>query len=182
VRNGMLIRVRWQSLHVSRLGETEFVLGCAKITIMTIMILSCFVISLGGGPNHDRSGFRYWSDPGAFAEYLAKGNLGRFIGFWACLCQSCFSYLGTEVVGMTFGETPNPRKNIPRAVKHTFWRITLFYVIGVLVLGMAVKPDSKDLKEATTKTTSASASRTLSLLIQHPDSSHNQVLLHSFWP
>ncbi|KAK4083397.1 hypothetical protein Purlil1_10634 [Purpureocillium lilacinum] len=146
------------SLHVSRLGETEFVLGCAKITIMTIMILSCFVISLGGGPNHDRSGFRYWSDPGAFAEYLAKGNLGRFLGFWACLCQSCFSYLGTEVVGMTFGETPNPRKNIPRAVKHTFWRITLFYVIGVLVLGMAVKPDSKDLKEATTKTTSASAS------------------------
>lgn len=39
---------------------------------------------------------------------------------------------------MTFGETRNPRKNVPRAVKQTFWRIACFYILGVLVLGMAV--------------------------------------------
>ncbi|KAJ6439302.1 amino acid transporter (predicted) [Purpureocillium lavendulum] len=146
------------SLHVSRVGETEFVLGCAKITIMFIMIVSCFVIAVGGGPNHDRAGFRYWTNPGAFAMYLAKGNIGRFLGFWACMCQACFSYVGIEVVGMTFGETPNPRKNVPRAIRHTFWRIAVFYVIGVLVLGMAVPSNDERLIGATKKTTSADAS------------------------
>ncbi|KAF1934922.1 hypothetical protein EJ02DRAFT_439571 [Clathrospora elynae] len=145
-------------LHVSAFGETEFCLGAAKVIIMIMIMTTCLVIALGGGPNHDRSGFRYWHEPGAFAEYLVKGNKGRFLGWWACMCQACFSYTGTEVVGITFGETPNPRKNIPRAVKQTFWRIGCFYVIGVLVLGMAVPYDNAQLIGATKQSTSAGAS------------------------
>ncbi|KAH6967479.1 amino acid permease/ SLC12A domain-containing protein [Fusarium venenatum] len=141
-------------LHVNSFGETEFWLGCAKVLIMTVLILSTLVVALGGGPNHDRSGFRYWRDPGAFAEYLLEGSLGRFLGFWACCCQACFGFTGTEVVGMTFGETPNPRKNVPRAVKQTFWRIACFYIIGVLVLGMAVPYDNEQLIGATKQATS----------------------------
>ncbi|EYB23453.1 hypothetical protein FG05_11458 [Fusarium graminearum] len=145
-------------LHVNSFGETEFWLGCAKILIMCVLILSTFVVAMGGGPNHDRSGFRYWRDPGAFAEYLLEGSLGRFLGFWACCCQACFGFTGTEVVGMTFGETPNPRKNVPRAVKQTFWRIACFYIIGVLVLGMAVPYDNEQLIGATKQATSGAAS------------------------
>ncbi|KAM0326286.1 hypothetical protein ACHAQA_006884 [Verticillium albo-atrum] len=145
-------------LHVSKIGETEFWLGCTKILIMITMIMACLVIALGGGPNHVRSGFKYWNDPGAFKEYLVEGSLGRFLGVWACICQACFAYVGTEVVGMTFGETPNPRKNIPRAVKQTFWRISVFYILGVLVLGMSVPNDNEMLLGATKKATSADAS------------------------
>ncbi|GKU09696.1 unnamed protein product [Fusarium langsethiae] len=141
-------------LHVNSFGETEFWLGCAKVLIMITLILSTLVVALGGGPNHDRSGFRYWRDPGAFAEYLLEGPTGRFLGFWACCCQACFGFTGTEVVGMTFGETPNPRKNVPRAVKQTFWRIACFYIIGVLVLGMAVPYDNDQLIGATKQATS----------------------------
>ncbi|PNP50591.1 hypothetical protein FNYG_15953 [Fusarium nygamai] len=61
---------------------------------------------------------------------------------------------GTEVVGMTFGETPNPRKNVPRAVKQTFWRIACFYILGVLVLGMAVPYNNEQLIGATKQATS----------------------------
>ncbi|KAL5588162.1 hypothetical protein FOVSG1_013298 [Fusarium oxysporum f. sp. vasinfectum] len=145
-------------LHVSKLGETEFWLGCAKILIMSMLILSCLVIALGGGPNHRRSGFHYWSDPGAFKEYILEGPRGRFLGVWACICQACFAFTGTEVVGMTFGETPNPRKNIPRAIKQTFWRIAVFYIFGIIVLGMAVPSDNDMLIGATKKSTSADAS------------------------
>lgn len=74
------------------------------------------------------------------------------------MCQACFAFTGTEVVGMTFGETPNPRKNIPRAVKQTFWRIACFYIIGVLVLGMAVPYDNEELIGATKQSTSAGTS------------------------
>ncbi|KAM0544503.1 hypothetical protein ACHAPJ_011797 [Fusarium lateritium] len=145
-------------LHVNSFGETEFWLGCAKVLIMTTLILSTLVVALGGGPNHGRSGFRYWRDPGAFAEYLLEGPKGRFLGFWACCCQACFGFTGTEVVGMTFGETPNPRKNVPRAVKQTFWRIACFYILGVLVLGMAVPYDNEQLIGATKQATSGAAS------------------------
>jgi amino acid transporter len=136
----------------------EFWMGTAKIIIMTTMIISSLVVALGGGPNHKRSGFQYWNDPGAFKEYLLEGSLGRFLGVWACICQACFAFTGTEVVGMTFGETPNPRKNIPRAVKQTFWRIAVFYILGVVVLGMAIPSDSELLIGATQKSTSAGES------------------------
>ncbi|KAI8652733.1 AA-permease domain-containing protein [Fusarium keratoplasticum] len=145
-------------LHVNSFGETEFWLGLCKVLIMTTLILSTLVVALGGGPNHDRSGFRYWQEPGAFAEYLAEGAKGRFLGWWACMVQACFAYTGTEVVGMTFGETPNPRKNVPRAVKQTFWRIAVFYILGILVLGMAVPYNSEKLIGATKQATSGAAS------------------------
>lgn len=143
-----------QVMHVNSFGETEFWLGFAKVLIMATLILSTFVCAMGGGPNHERSGFKYWNEPGAFAEYLAEGATGRFLGFWACICQACFAFTGTEVVGMTFGETPNPRKNIPRAIKQTFWRIGVFYILGVLVLGMAVPYNSEKLIGATKQATS----------------------------
>ncbi|KAI8712746.1 AA-permease domain-containing protein [Fusarium sp. LHS14.1] len=145
-------------LHVNSFGETEFWLGLCKVLIMTTLIISTLVVALGGGPNHDRSGFRYWQEPGAFAEYLAEGAKGGFLGWWACMVQACFAYTGTEVVGMTFGETPNPRKNVPRAVKQTFWRIAVFYILGILVLGMAVPYNSEKLIGATKQATSGAAS------------------------
>ncbi|KAH7111650.1 amino acid permease/ SLC12A domain-containing protein [Dactylonectria estremocensis] len=145
-------------MHVNSFGETEFWLGLAKVLIMTTLIISTFVVAMGGGPNHDRSGFRYWQEPGAFAEYLVEGPTGKFLGFWACCVQACFAFTGTEVVGMTFGETPNPRKNVPRAIKQTFWRIACFYTLGVLVLGMAVPYNNDKLIGATKQATSGAAS------------------------
>lgn len=88
---GIRLTIR-KLLHVNSFGETEFWLGIAKVLIMTVLILSTLVVALGGGPNHDRSGFRYWRDPGAFAEYLLEGPKGRFLGFWACCCQACFGF------------------------------------------------------------------------------------------
>ncbi|TLD31556.1 hypothetical protein PspLS_02204 [Pyricularia sp. CBS 133598] len=145
-------------LNVKYFGEFEFWMASAKVIVMIVMIFSCFVIACGGGPNRDATGFRYWNDPGAFKEYLFKGDLGRFVGFWACLIQAVFAYTGTEVVGMTFGEVKNPRKNIPIAVKQTFWRIACFYILGILFLGMTVPSNSDQLLGALKKGTSGDAS------------------------
>lgn len=121
-------------------------------------MFTCLVIALGGAPKEDRLGFRYWNHPGAFATYLLPGKLGRFLGFWACIVQSCFAYTGTEVVGAAFGETPNPRKNIPRAVRQTLWRICVFYILGVLLVGMCVPYNDSRLVGATKAKSSAAAS------------------------
>ncbi|PLB52536.1 dicarboxylic amino acid permease [Aspergillus steynii IBT 23096] len=145
-------------LHVGSFGESEFILSSLKIIGLVLAMLTCLVIALGGGPKHDRIGFRYWNEPGAFAEYIYTGFLGRFLGFWACMVQACFAYTGTEVVGAAFAETPNPRRNIPRAVSHTLWRICVFYILGVLLLGMTVPYNDERLVGATNAKTSAAAS------------------------
>ncbi|KAI9164138.1 Aspartate aminotransferase [Paramyrothecium foliicola] len=71
------------------------------------------------------------------------------------LLRSEFSSAPAYGARITFRETPNPRKSIPRAVKQTFWRIACFYIIGILVLGMAVPYDSEQLIGATKQRTSA---------------------------
>ncbi|STK42792.1 lysine transporter [Escherichia coli] len=38
-----------------------------------------------------------------------------------------FSFQGTELIGIAAGESEDPAKNIPRAVRQVFWRILLFY-------------------------------------------------------
>jgi yeast amino acid transporter len=119
-----------------------------KIMAITAMIVACLVTSLGGGPRHERIGFRYWKHE-AFREHVGiKGNLGRFLAFWSAMVQACFAYTGAEIVGASFGEVPNPRKNIPKAIKLTAFRILSVYILGVFVITMSVSPNSKFLLDA----------------------------------
>lgn len=130
-----------------------------KALVICMLILLCFIIALGGGPDHVRRGFYYWQNPGAFKQYNdIEGPTGRFLGVWASIVQATFAYLGTELVGVAFGETPNPRKNVPRAVKQTLMRICFFYIAGVISLGMAVPYNSKQLIDAAGESTSGAAS------------------------
>jgi lysine-specific permease len=46
-----------------------------------------------------------------------------------------FSFQGTELIGIAAGEADNPSKSIPRAVKQVFWRILLFYIFVMAVIG-----------------------------------------------
>ena len=96
------------------------------------------IIDLGGSPTHDRIGFRFWDHPGPMNEYLRPGALGRFLAFWKVFIQATFSYGGSEMVVIAAGETENPRRNIPKAVRRVFWRIAIFYVLSILLIGMCV--------------------------------------------
>ncbi|KAL4925713.1 amino acid permease/ SLC12A domain-containing protein [Aspergillus undulatus] len=145
-------------LHVNYFGESEFILSCIKIVIITMLILSCFIISAGGSPSGETIGFAYWHEPGSFGQYLLDGQKGYLLGWWACMIQACFTYTGTEVVGMAFGEASNPRKTIPVAIRQTFWRILIFYIIGAWALTMAVPYTDPELVDATQQSTSAAAS------------------------
>lgn len=80
------------------------------------------VIDLGGGPNHDRIGFRYWQNPGAVNSYLVEGGLGRFLAIAGTVVQAAFSYSGLELVAITASETQSPRRNVAKAVQRVFWR------------------------------------------------------------
>jgi yeast amino acid transporter len=71
---------------------------------------------------------------------------------------SVYAFLGTELVGVTVGETQNPRKAMPKAIRLTFFRILFFYVLSVFFLGMVVPFNSRELIFASKSKTSAAAS------------------------
>jgi AAT family amino acid transporter len=59
---------------------------------------------------------------------------------------------GTESIAITAGETKNPTKNLPRVVKNVFWRILLFYVLSVLLIGLNVPYNYPGLSTKTSST------------------------------
>lgn len=61
-------------------------------------------------------------------------------------------------MGVTVGEAQNPRRTIPRAIKLTFYRIVIFYVVSVLLLGMLVPYNDERLLFANTQKAGANSS------------------------
>jgi yeast amino acid transporter len=62
-------------------GEAEFWFSFIKVITIVGLIILGIILDLGGGPNHDRIGFRYWKEPGAFNQYNGiQGAKGRFVG------------------------------------------------------------------------------------------------------
>ncbi|KAI0408789.1 amino acid permease [Xylaria palmicola] len=129
---------------VSFFGEFEFWLSSFKVVVIIGIILVSLVITAGGADGHAR-GFEYWRNPGAFnshfSDYVPDGALARFLGFYSTLVTATFAFLGTELVGVTVGEAQNPRRTIPRAIKLTFYRIVVFYLVSVFLVGMIVPFD-----------------------------------------
>ncbi|KAF7323155.1 General amino acid permease [Mycena chlorophos] len=123
-------------------GETEFYLSIGKVVLAVGLMLFTFFTMVGANPLHDVYGFRSWNPAevqGApFAEYIKTGSLGRFLGFLACLIQASFTMAGPEYVSLTAGEAEFPRSTLPRAFNSVFFRLTTFFVLGTLCVGIVV--------------------------------------------
>lgn len=89
------------------------------------------IINCGGGPEGGYIGASFWYNPGAFHN--------GFKGLCSVFVNAAFAFSGTELVGLAAAETANPRKSLPTAVKQVFWRIALFYVVSLTIVGMLVK-------------------------------------------
>jgi amino acid transporter len=144
-------------LGVRYFGEMEFWLSSVKVLTLCGVIILTLILACGGGPAQTSApGFKSWSNPGAFAQYKSiPGSLGKFLAVWASMVTAVFAFLGTELVGVTVGEAQNPRRNIPRAIKLTFWRILVFYIFSVLLIGMVVPYNSPQLVGATKQASNA---------------------------
>ena len=111
-------------------GEAEFVFSIIKVTAVVGYIILGIIINVGGGPHGSYIGGKYWQDPGAFHN--------GFKGLCSVFVNAAFAFAGTELVGLAAAETANPRKSLPTAIKQVFWRITLFYVVSLTLVGLLV--------------------------------------------
>ncbi|CAI4802234.1 CAS_1a_G0052910.mRNA.1.CDS.1 [Saccharomyces cerevisiae] len=112
-------------------AETEFALSIIKVIAIFIFIIIGIVLIAGGGPNSTGYiGAKYWHDPGAFAKPVFKNLCNTFV-------SAAFSFGGSELVLLTSTESKNISA-ISRAAKGTFWRIAIFYITTVVIIGCLV--------------------------------------------
>ncbi|KAI9469639.1 MAG: amino acid permease/ SLC12A domain-containing protein [Benjaminiella poitrasii] len=117
-------------------GEAEYWFSVIKIVaVLVFIIVGCITSGglIGNTTPHEVYGFKYWSNPGAFSNG-ALGVVNAFV-------LASFSMQGTEIVGITAGECENPVKQVPRAIRNVFWRIIIFYLGSVFVMGMLIPYD-----------------------------------------
>ncbi|CDK24669.1 unnamed protein product [Kuraishia capsulata CBS 1993] len=118
-------------------GEAEFVFSIIKVIAVIGFIILGVVLVCGGGPKGGYLGGTYWQNPGAFAAGF-KGVCNVFV-------TAAFSFGGTELCGLAAAETANPKKSLPKATKQVFWRITLFYIVSLTLVGLLVPWDDPKL-------------------------------------
>lgn len=90
---------------------------------------------------------------GAYYNYLCSnipgvtsaGFRNGFHGFCGVFVNAAFAYTGTELTGLAAAETENPRKEIPKASKQVIYRILLFYVVNLALVGLVVPVDNEAL-------------------------------------
>jgi len=123
-------------------AEEEFWSSCFKLGATIVFMIIALVLVCGGGPNDGRYneywGARYWHNPGPFQN--------GFKGFCSVFVTAAFSFSGTELVGLAAAEARNPVKALPGAIKQVFWRITLFYILGLFFVGLLIRYDDPKLQ------------------------------------
>ena len=117
-------------LTVKAFGETEFWLSLVKVVTIIIFIIVGFLMIFGILGSHTYGFENYTKGEAPF--------VGGLSGFLGVLLVAGFSVGGTEVVAVTAGESDNPQKTMPKAVKQVFWRILLFYVLSIGVIAAII--------------------------------------------
>lgn len=125
-------------------GEAEFWMA----TIKVIAVIAFIVIGLA-------TIFGVMSYKPDVARNLSAGGNHGFVGgiggMIAVFMIAGFSFQGTEIVGIAAGESENPEKNVPSAIKQVFWRIIIFYFLSIFVIGALVYYKDPSLLRAATQ-------------------------------
>lgn len=126
-------------LSVKGYGETEFWFALIKVITVIVFIAIGLLMIVGIWTNDQQSiGFQNWKIGDAPFH-------GGFLAALSVFMAAGFSFQGTELVGVAAGESENPRENVPRAIRTVFWRILLFYLLAILVIGLIIPYTSESL-------------------------------------
>ncbi|GAA1012571.1 L-asparagine permease [Acrocarpospora pleiomorpha] len=123
---GLVLTVNLVSVRL--FGELEFWFALLKVmAIITFLVVGLYLVlfsvnGAGAGNLVTHGGFF----PTGFGPVLVS------------LQAVVFAYSAIEMVGITAGETKEPRKVMPRAVNSVMWRIAVFYVGSVILLAMVL--------------------------------------------
>lgn len=119
------------ALSVKGFGEGEFLFSLVKVLaiIAFIIVGIAMIVKIMLDPN--QSVLANWTHQDA----PFTGGIQAMIGV---AMIAGFSFQGTEMVGVAAGESKDPKKTIPLAIKQVFWRILLFYILCIFIIGTLI--------------------------------------------
>lgn len=135
---GLLVAIHLYG--VESFGESEYYLSGAKVLAIVVFLVIGVLLDLGAVGDRPIL-LENWKIPGAPIK-------DGFVGVFQVFSTAFFSFGGTELIGITAGEAVNPRVNVPKSIKGTFWRILLFYLGSIAVMGLVIRNDDPSLLDS----------------------------------
>ncbi|KAH9482106.1 Lysine-specific permease [Psilocybe cubensis] len=119
-----------QLIHVRVYGESEYWFAMIKVVMIIFFIIVGLIFDWGGVKGHPGPGLSNFQNGQAF--------IGGFAAFAQTFVYAFYSFGGIELVAVAAGESAKPYKSVPRAIKATFFRIILFYILTILTIGLCI--------------------------------------------
>ncbi|KAI0941062.1 hypothetical protein AcW1_005123 [Taiwanofungus camphoratus] len=119
-----------QLIHVRVYGESEYWFAMIKVILIVMFIIVGLIYDWGGIHSHPGPGWSNFQHGQAF--------INGFPGFAQTFAYAFYSYGGVELVTLAAGESAAPHRSVPRAVRATFVRIVLFYILTILTIGLCI--------------------------------------------
>ncbi len=122
-------------LSVKGFGEVEYVLSWIKVAIIILFIIigALFIA---------HSFYEHGVAKVIHRQLAFHGDFLSLIGVFMIVG---YSFQGTELVGIAAGESENPHQTIPLAIKKVFWRIILFYICTMIIIGLIIPYNAESL-------------------------------------
>ena len=121
------------AISVKGFGEAEYWFAAIKVVTVIVFIglglAMVLGIMQGGSPEGLWGNLANWT----VGDAPFAGGFATLIGVAMIVG---FSFQGTELIGIAAGESEDPARNVPRAVRKVFWRILLFYVFAILIISL----------------------------------------------
>ncbi len=118
------------SRSVANFGTVEYWFSLIKVTAIVLFIVlgTAQIFGLGVAPVGLRNLYQL---PGGFFPH-------GFGGMWMAVILATLSFVGIEVIAVTSGETQNPQKAIPAALRTMAVRLFLFYFLALAVVAAVI--------------------------------------------
>lgn len=118
-------------ISVKGFGEAEYWFSLIKVTTVVIFIVVGVMMIFGIMDGAEDAGWHNWTlgDAPFVGGFASMIGVAMIVGF---------SFQGTELIGIAAGESKDPAKNIPKAVRKVFWRILLFYIFAILIISLII--------------------------------------------
>lgn len=127
----LLILLGLNALSARGFGEAEFWFALIKVIAVVAFIVMGVLMLLGIIRGGESGGWHNWT----IGDAPFAGGFSALIGVAMVVG---FSFQGTELIGVAAGESKDPARNLPRAVRSVFWRILLFYILAIGVIGLLI--------------------------------------------
>lgn len=135
--SALLIIFLINALSVKSFGEAEYWMALIKVVTVVVFLAVGLLTIFGILGGH-----------ATYLENFTKGD-APFVGgiptILSVFVVAGFSFQGTELIGITAGETKDPEKSLPKAIKQVFWRILLFYILSIFVIACIIPYTSPNL-------------------------------------